>query len=144
MLKTFSMLIISQFESINLKKDGKTVRRIFDLKNEIKIITSPNKTFEHWKEFLEKHSTSGVINPNTMARFNQAKNFKVIKNLTLAREFFEYLNLFIDEDSRSLCNIYGERLLTREKSLHFQPIFALQCLILLKMPIHHWNCKFLL
>jgi hypothetical protein len=28
------------------------VRRISDLKNEVKIITSPDETFELWKEFL--------------------------------------------------------------------------------------------
>jgi hypothetical protein len=74
------------------------VRGISDLKNEVKIITSLDETFELWKEFLEKHSTSGLINPDTLARFNQAKNFKVTKNFTLAREFFKHLGHFTDED----------------------------------------------
>jgi hypothetical protein len=29
-----------------------------------------------------------LINPNTMARFNQVKNFKMTKNFTLAWKFF--------------------------------------------------------
>ena len=78
------MLIVSCFQSINLDKDGSSVKGIADLKNEVKIITSPNKTFKPWKEFLELHSTSGLINPDTRARFNQVKHFRVTKNFTLA------------------------------------------------------------
>ena len=74
------------------------MRKIFDFKNEVKIITFPNEIFELWKEFLEKHSIGSLINPVTLARFNQAKNFKVTKNFTLDREFFEYLGHFTDED----------------------------------------------
>ena len=64
------MLIINRFQSINPKKDDGTVRGIFNLKNKVKIIISPDETFKLWKEFLEKHSTSGLINPDTLARFN--------------------------------------------------------------------------
>jgi hypothetical protein len=71
---------------------------ISDFKNEVKIITSPDETFELWKEFLEKHSTGGLINPDTLVRFNQAKNFKVTNNFTLAHEFFKHLGHFTDED----------------------------------------------
>jgi hypothetical protein len=97
-LQTFSLLIVSRFQSINPNKDGGTVKGISDLKNEIKYITSPNKTFELWKEFLERYSTGALINPDTMARFNQAKNFKMTKNFTLAWEFFKHLGHFIIED----------------------------------------------
>jgi hypothetical protein len=78
------MLIVSHFQNINPDKDGGSVRGIGDLKNEVKIITSPDEKFELWKEFLDKHSTGGLINPDTEDRFNQAKNFKVTKNFTLA------------------------------------------------------------
>jgi hypothetical protein len=64
------MLIVSRFQGINLNKDGGIVKGIFDLKNEVKIITSPDETFKLWKEFLEKHSIGGLINPDIMARFN--------------------------------------------------------------------------
>ena len=77
-------MIVSRFQSINLDKDSGSMRGIANLKNEVKIIISLNKTFELWKEFLEKHSIGGFINPNTRDRFNQAKNFKVIKNFMLA------------------------------------------------------------
>ena len=92
------MLIVSRFQSINPDKDGGSVKGIADLKNKVKIITSRDKTFELWKEFLEKHSTGGLINPNTRDWFNQAKNFKVTKNSKLAREFFKHLGHFTDED----------------------------------------------
>jgi hypothetical protein len=97
-LQTFNTLIVNRFQSINPDKDGDSVRGIADLKNEVKIITSPDKTFELWKEFLEKHSTGGLINPDTRDRFNQVKNFKVTKNFTLAREFFKHLGHFTDDD----------------------------------------------
>jgi hypothetical protein len=63
------MLIVSRFQSINLEKDDGTIKGTFDLKNVIKIITSPDETFELWKEFLKKHSTGALIT-NIMARFN--------------------------------------------------------------------------
>jgi hypothetical protein len=91
-------MIVSRFQSINPDKDGGSVRGIADLKNKVKIITSPDETFELWKEFLEKHSTGGLINPDTGDRFNQAKNFKVTKNFTLGREFFKHLGHFMDDD----------------------------------------------
>ena len=56
------MLIISCFHSINPNKDGSSIRGIVNLKNEVKIITSLDKTFKLWKKFLEKHSTGGLIN----------------------------------------------------------------------------------
>jgi hypothetical protein len=64
------MLIVSRFQSINLVKDGGTVKGTSNLKNEIKIITSLNETFELWKEFLKKHSLGALINQDIMARFN--------------------------------------------------------------------------
>jgi hypothetical protein len=33
-----------------------------------------------------------------LERFNQAKNFKVTKNFTLAREFFKHLGHFINNE----------------------------------------------
>ena len=97
-MQTFNTLIVSRFQSINPDKDGSSVKGIVDLKNEVKIITSPGETFKLWKEFLELHSTGGLINPDIGARFNHMKHFKVTKNFTLAREFFKYLGHFTDED----------------------------------------------
>ena len=91
LLQTFCTLIVNRFQSINPEKDGLTVRNIADLKNEVKIITLSDETFELWKEFLEQHSTGGLINPDMGAAFNQAKNFRMTKNFTLAREFFKHL-----------------------------------------------------
>jgi hypothetical protein len=83
LVQIFCKLIISRFQSINPDKDGGNVKGISDLKNEVKIITSPDELFGLWKEFLERHTTGSLI--------NQAKNFKVTKNFTLAREFFKPL-----------------------------------------------------
>jgi hypothetical protein len=47
---------------------------------------------------MEEHLSSALINPNTLAIFNQAKNFKMTKNFTLVCEFFKHLGHFTDED----------------------------------------------
>jgi hypothetical protein len=75
-MQIFSKLIISQFQSINPDKDGGNMKGISNLKNEVKIITSLDELFGLWKEFLERHTTRSLINPDTMEKFNQAKNFK--------------------------------------------------------------------
>ena len=99
------------------------MREIADLKNEVKIITSPDETFELWKEFLEGHSTGSLINPDTLVRFNQAKNFKVTKNFTLAREFFKHLGHFTDEDLKVvvqhlLCKTLDQKILYPKVTMH--------------------------
>ena len=38
------------------------------------------------------------INPDTMEKFNLAKNFKVTKNFTLVCEFFKPLGHLLDND----------------------------------------------
>jgi hypothetical protein len=98
LVQIFCKLIVSRFQSINPDKDGGNVKGISDLKNEVKIITSLDELFGLWKEFLERHTTGSLINPDTMERFNQAKNFKVTKNFTLAREFFKPLGHLTDND----------------------------------------------
>jgi hypothetical protein len=47
-----------------------------------------------------KHLLGSPINPDSLARFNQAKNLKVTKNFTLVREFFKHLGQFTNEDSK--------------------------------------------
>ena len=74
------------------------MKGISDLKNEVKIITLPDELFGLWKEFLEMYTTRSLINPDTMERFNQVKNFKVMKNFTLAHEFFKPLKHLTDYD----------------------------------------------
>jgi hypothetical protein len=86
LVQIFCKLIVSRFQSISPDKDGGNVKGISDLKNEIKIITSPNE------------STGALINPDTMEKFNQVKNFKVTKNFTLARKFFKPLGHLTDID----------------------------------------------
>jgi hypothetical protein len=109
LVQIFCKLIVSRFQSINPDKDGGNVKGISDLKNEVKIITSRDELFGLWKEFLERHTTGSLINPDTMERFNQAKNFKVTKNFTLAREFFKPLGHLTDNDLK----IFVQHLLGR-------------------------------
>jgi hypothetical protein len=69
-MQIFSTLIVSCFQSINPDKDEETVKGTSDLKNEIKIITSPKDMFELWKDFLKKHSSGALINLDKSVRFN--------------------------------------------------------------------------
>jgi hypothetical protein len=97
-VQILNKLIVSRFQSISPEKEDGNVKGISDLKNEIKIITLPDELFELWKEFLERHSTGALRNPETMEKFNLAKNFKVTKNFTLAREFFKPFGHLIVND----------------------------------------------
>ena len=47
---------------------------------------------------MDRHTTGAFINPDTMEKFNQAKNFKVTKNFTLAHEFFKPLGHLTNND----------------------------------------------
>ena len=44
------------------------------------------------------HTTGSFINSDIMERFNQVKNFKVTKNFTLIRKFFEPLGHLTNND----------------------------------------------
>jgi hypothetical protein len=46
MIQTLNILIVSHFQNIDPNKDGKMVKGMFDLKNEIRIITSLDDIFE--------------------------------------------------------------------------------------------------
>ena len=61
----FTMLIFRRFQNIHLEKKGSSVHGPSDVKNEIKIITVIDDHFELWKEFLSKHSSEELINPET-------------------------------------------------------------------------------
>jgi hypothetical protein len=98
LVQIFCKLIVSRFQSISLDKDGGNIKGISNLTNEVKIITSPNELFGLWKEFLDRHTMGAFINPDTMKKFNQAKNFKVTKNFTLACEFFKPVGHLTDND----------------------------------------------
>lgn len=73
-----------------------------DIKNEMVIITAPDDHFNLWKEFITKHSTGELIDPETCERFNQKKGFKGGKSFQLQRSFFRGMGFMTEEETRSL------------------------------------------
>ncbi len=105
--QTFTTLLVSRFQNINPEKDGATIKGPSDLKSEIKIITVADDHFALWKEFLEKHHSGSLINPDTMMKYNEAKNFKLNYKFQLNREFFKHFGHFTDFDFK----VYAQHLL---------------------------------
>ena len=54
-VQRFVSLIISRFQNINPKKEGKTVNGPADVKSELRMITVEEDHFSMWKEFIERH-----------------------------------------------------------------------------------------
>ena len=55
------------------------------------------------------HTAGSFINPDTIERFNQVKNFKVTKNFTLVCKFFKPLGHLTDNDLK----VFVQHLLRR-------------------------------
>lgn len=96
-IQKFFGLIVSRFQIINLKQEGAKVKHIQDVKNEIKIITLLVDIFGLWEEFLERHNSRHLINPETRLTYNSAQSFHP-KSCSLKREFFKNLKHFTAQD----------------------------------------------
>jgi len=96
-VQKFTGLIVSRFQNINPEKEGAKINVASNVKNEIKIITLPDAVFQLWDEFLERHASEDLINPETCMTYNLAQSFSP-KSCSLKREFFKHLGHFTDED----------------------------------------------
>ncbi len=106
-MQTFATLIVSRFQNINPEKEGATVKGTTDIKNEIRVITLADDHYEMWRDFLEKHHSGSLVNPDTLEKFNAAKNFKLTNKFQLTREFFKHMDPLTDSDLR----VYVQHLL---------------------------------
>jgi hypothetical protein len=97
LVQKFTGLIVSRFQNINPEKEGAKINMPSDVKNEIKIITLPDAVFKLWDEFLVRHASGDLINPETLITYNLAQSFSP-KSCSLKREFFKHLGHFTDED----------------------------------------------
>ena len=73
-----------------------------NIKNEMVIITASEDQFNLWKEFITKHSTGELIDPETFERFKQKKGFKDAKAFQLQRSFFRGMGFMTKEETKSL------------------------------------------
>ena len=71
-MQRFVSLIISRFQNINPKKEGKTVNGPVDVKSELRMITVEDEHFST-KEFIERHHRGKLINPDTREMFKKKK-----------------------------------------------------------------------
>ena len=64
-------MIISRFQNINPKKEGKTVNGLADVKSELRMIIVEDEHFSIWKEFIERHHWGKLINPDSGEMFKE-------------------------------------------------------------------------
>ena len=108
-MQRFVSLIISRFQNINPKKEGKTVNGPVDVKSELRMITVEDEHFSMWKEFIERHHRGELINPNSGEMFKEKKPFTLSSTFQLTRKFFKHFGHFTDDDFK----VYVQHLLGR-------------------------------
>lgn len=86
-----------RFQNINLDKDVTSFHSAANMKNELQIITLPDKVFAYWDKFLQKHADGKLIGLVRKAPFKVLKNYKA-KDNRLAREFFRRCGWITDKD----------------------------------------------
>ena len=80
-----------------------------DLKSEIQLITLEDEHFAMWQEFIEKHHSGELINPDTGKMYREKDGFKLSPKFYLNREFFKHFGHFTDGDFK----VYVQHLLGR-------------------------------
>ena len=91
-------MIISWFQNINLKKKGKTVNGLADVKSELRMITMEDEHFSMEKEFIEQHHRGELINPNIGEMLKEKRPFILFSKFQLTHEFFKHFGHFTDND----------------------------------------------
>ena len=74
-MQRFVSLIISRFQNINPKKEGKTVNGLADVKSKLRMIIVKDEYFSMWKEFIEQHHRGELINLDTGEMFKEKRPF---------------------------------------------------------------------
>jgi hypothetical protein len=72
-----------------------------DVKNEVVIITAPDKIFDLWAQLITSHSYGQLIDLETLKKFNESKRFDFGPRFQLHREFFKQLVTSARMSSRS-------------------------------------------
>ena len=96
-MQNFQNAVIERFQNINPEKDGASIKGSSDLKNEIQIITLPDKLWLFWEQFLKKHGEGDLIDPCSLKKCKETKGFKT-KDKFLTKEFFKRFGHFTDTD----------------------------------------------
>ena len=102
-------MIISWFQNINSKKEGKIVNGLADVKNELRMMTVDDGHFAMEKEFVQRHHQRKLINYNTKDMFKDKVLFMLSTKFQLTHEFLKHFGYFTDNNF----NIYIQHLLGR-------------------------------
>ena len=65
------MIEVNKSHEASKRKDAEEA---LDIHNEIKIITASQETFDLWSELISSQSHGELMNPETMAKFNDKPN----------------------------------------------------------------------
>ena len=86
------------------KEARKGKEPLLDLNNEIKIITSSNKTFALWKDLIIKYSQGELLDleVSSIEKINLNQKLTLHKDGIMNKEFFKWLGNCDEEDHRKL------------------------------------------
>ena len=107
------MIAIQQrFSQIDVKRNQQETKKVarkgkeplLDLHNEIKIITSSDKTFDLWKELIIKYSQGELleVDATPICKMRLNPRWTPHRDGILSREFFKWLGNCNKEDHRKL------------------------------------------
>ena len=136
LLQRFTSLIISRFQSINPKKEGRTENRLADVKAKLWMMTVDNVHFAMWREFIERHHCGEFINRNMRGMYKEKQSFILSTKFQLTCEFFKYFGHFTDADFK----VYVQHLLGRTLDQRAtNPKVSMHKTILLHVSHHTWH-----
>lgn len=97
MTQKFVDAVIVRFQNINPEKEGKNVTNETHVRNEIQMITLPDRAYGLWSQALQAHMQGLLVNPATGKPHREDKPFN-LKNHKVRREFFKHLGHLSDKD----------------------------------------------
>ena len=92
-MQAFSSAIVTKFSSIDMKQSG--MKTVQDLKGELKLITSSDRTWAIWMRVFHAHSNGELINLETEKKYKEDLKIKVPPIL---RELFRPLQGLLDAE----------------------------------------------
>ena len=85
------------------------MNRLADVKAELRMMTMDDAHFAMWREFIERHHRSELINPDMRDMYKNKQSFTLLTKFQLTPEFFKYFGHFTDVDFK----VYVQHLLGR-------------------------------
>ena len=74
-MQTFIIAVVTKFSSIDMKSGGK--KTVQDLKDELKLITASEATWEIWIQLFNAHNNGDIVNPHSEKTYKSDTKSKV-------------------------------------------------------------------